>query len=114
MNKTIEELVKELDNIVFPSKESDGIEHVDMSHAEFFQWFRTALTKAYEAGRVEVRKDTEQMVGAILYSANPHHAVYVNDEALMEKYDIEKRVDQSSLRSVFIANLASLKAKTDE
>lgn len=32
-----EDILKELDNAIFPSKEDDGIEHVDMSYKDFMR-----------------------------------------------------------------------------
>lgn len=37
MNQKNKDLYEELSNAIFPSKENDGIEHIDMSYKDFMR-----------------------------------------------------------------------------
>lgn len=45
------EAQKEFENILFPSKENDGIEHVDDSYEGFMKRIDDFIAQAYGAGR---------------------------------------------------------------
>lgn len=47
---TRENWEKELNNIIFPSKEDGGIEHVDMSYKKFMKFIQEGLDTAYQKG----------------------------------------------------------------
>jgi len=51
----IEAKREELSNAIFPSKECEGIEHVDMSYEGLFNWLETYTTELVAI----VRKETE-------------------------------------------------------
>lgn len=46
----IEKKSKELDNMIFPSKEDESIEHVDMYYKEFMKWMKDSFTEIYNEG----------------------------------------------------------------
>jgi hypothetical protein len=53
---------EKLNNMVFPSKEDDGVEHVDSSHEEFMQFFLESMDAAYDEGRESFKKETLELL----------------------------------------------------
>lgn len=51
LKQVIEKVLNVFRNDVFPSKEDDGIEHMDMSYKAFFERLEEVTMATYEAGR---------------------------------------------------------------
>ncbi len=47
----IEEKMKEIMDVVFPSKEDDGVEAIDMWYTDFIEMLEDALKEVYKAGK---------------------------------------------------------------
>lgn len=47
----VKEQYKYLDNLIFPSTEDNGVEHIDESYKDFLVTIENSLIEAYENGR---------------------------------------------------------------
>lgn len=56
MDTKLKEEMDLIDNLIFPSKEDDGIEHVDESYEGFKATFSGALVRMYDAGYANCSK----------------------------------------------------------
>ena len=80
----IKKILEEIDNLVFQSKESDGIEHVDMSYEDFMSFLKQSLEKVYAEREKDLVKKIERMFSKIPAKDGTWDRTEARHEALSE------------------------------